>query len=384
MWKTVKLGEICDLMTGGTPSRQKPEYFDGGEIRWLVSGDIHQREIFDCERRITQAGYENSSAKYLPENSVLIALNGQGKTRGTVALLRAKATCNQSLVSIYPKKGVELDNRLLFHILDRKYQQIRKMTGSSGNDRRGLNMPLIRSIEICIPTGLEKQQRIVETLDRVGNIKRLRQQAIETTQRIAPALFYEMFGNPVRNEKGWDGKEIGEICEQDRIAYDSERDGQLTYLALEHIDSNTGNILNLSDGVEGGQAATFVFNETHVLYGKLRPYLNKVVVPTFRGRCTEELIPYLPKPNIGRCYLAYLLRSEPIVNSIVSKTTGARMPRANLDYLESIKVGVPPYEMHQVFEDRVASMKELLRRQSMVQERNNELSSALSAQLLAA
>ena len=68
----------------------------------MVSGDIHSEEIFDCDGRITQEGLESSNAKLLPKDSVMIALNGQGKTRGTVAVLRFEATCNQSLVSILP------------------------------------------------------------------------------------------------------------------------------------------------------------------------------------------------------------------------------------------------------------------------------------------
>ena len=111
----LKIGDICDLMTGGTPSRKVPEYFDNGEIKWLVSGDINQKEIFDCDGRITEEGLNNSSAKFLPENSVLIALNGQGKTRGTVAMLKTKATCNQSLVSIFPKSGVNLNTKYLYY-----------------------------------------------------------------------------------------------------------------------------------------------------------------------------------------------------------------------------------------------------------------------------
>ncbi len=164
MWKTVKIGDVCDLMTGGTPNRKKPEYFSNGHIKWLVSGDINQREIFDCSGRITEAGLRNSSAKFLPEDSVLIALNGQGKTRGTVALLRTKATCNQSLVAMHPKQDCELDPKFLFYVLDGMYERIRRITGDDGNDRRGLNMPLIRNIHIPYPP-LAEQQRIVAKLD---------------------------------------------------------------------------------------------------------------------------------------------------------------------------------------------------------------------------
>jgi len=162
-WHIKRIGEVCDLMTGGTPPRSKAEYF-GGDIKWLVSGDIHQGEIFDCEGRITEAGMQASNAKQLPVNSVMIALNGQGKTRGTVALLRTQATCNQSLVSIHPKDPGELLPEFLYANLHGRYQEIRQMTGDSGNDRRGLNMGLIRQMEIPLAP-VDEQQRIVGIFD---------------------------------------------------------------------------------------------------------------------------------------------------------------------------------------------------------------------------
>ncbi len=112
----VKLGEISNLMTGGTPLTSKKDKYYGGDIKWLVSGDINKGEIFNCNGRITELALKESNAKILPINSVLIALNGQGKTRGTVALLRTKAACNQSLVSINPDKD-KMIPEFLFYVL---------------------------------------------------------------------------------------------------------------------------------------------------------------------------------------------------------------------------------------------------------------------------
>lgn len=150
-------------MTGGTPPRTMPECFNG-EIKWLVSGDIHQRQIFDCEGRINDLGLANSNAKILPVGSVIIALNGQGKTRGSVAMLRTDATCNQSLVSIMPKDTTKLLPEFVFTNLRSRYDEIRRMTGDAGNERRGLNMRLIRGIELPLPP-LDEQKRIVAVLD---------------------------------------------------------------------------------------------------------------------------------------------------------------------------------------------------------------------------
>jgi restriction endonuclease S subunit len=148
-WEMVELGEVCELYTGGTPKTSIRSYYENGDIKWLVSGDIHKEEIFDCEGRITELGLENSNARFLPVNSVLIALNGQGKTRGTVALLRVKATCNQSLVAINPREKEKLIPEFLYLQLKAKYQEIRDITGD--NQRSGLNMPIIRGIKIYLP-----------------------------------------------------------------------------------------------------------------------------------------------------------------------------------------------------------------------------------------
>lgn len=162
----VKIGAVCKLMTGGTPSRTRDDFFRNGTVKWLVSGDIHQGEIFDCEGRITTEAMRSSNTKILPINSVMIALNGQGKTRGTVALLKTEATCNQSLVSISPINIEELMPEFLFYNLKMRYQELRRMTGDDGNDRRGLNMALIREIEIPLPP-LANQIEIVKNLKLV-------------------------------------------------------------------------------------------------------------------------------------------------------------------------------------------------------------------------
>jgi len=159
-WEKVKLGEVSNLMTGGTPLTSKKEYY-GGEVKWLVSGDIHKNEIFDCEGRITELALQESNAKILPINSVLIALNGQGKTRGTVALLRTKASCNQSLVSINPDANKLLPEFLLY-FLESIYLEIRKINGDK--QRGGLNMPLIRKIEVLLPP-LEIQKQFIEKIE---------------------------------------------------------------------------------------------------------------------------------------------------------------------------------------------------------------------------
>lgn len=177
-WPKAKIGDFAKLMTGGTPLSSKKEYY-GGDIKWIVSGDIHQGEIHDCEGRITELALKESNAKILPLNSVLIALNGQGKTRGTVAVLRTKATCNQSIVAIDPDTK-KMMPEFLYYVLKSMYRQIRELTGD--NERSGLNMPLIRSIEIPMPS-LTVQKEIVNQINAEKSLIDSNAKLVETYER---------------------------------------------------------------------------------------------------------------------------------------------------------------------------------------------------------
>jgi type I restriction enzyme S subunit len=162
-WRYVTVGNICELMTGATPSKSKSEYF-GGDIKWLVSGDIHKGYIHDCEGRITDLGMESSNCKVLPIDSIMIALNGQGKTRATVALLKTEATCNQSLVAMKPFLDSSELSEYIYYLLKGKYYQIRDITGQK--QRRGLNMTLVSQLPIALPP-LEEQKAIVDIVNQL-------------------------------------------------------------------------------------------------------------------------------------------------------------------------------------------------------------------------
>jgi type I restriction enzyme S subunit len=202
-WISSSIGETCNLWTGGTPSKNRKEYFEGGKIKWLVSGDINQKVIYDCEGRITELGLENSNARFLPKNSVLIALNGQGKTRGTVAMLKTEATCNQSLVAIYPKDDKLLLPELIYSNLEGRYNEIRKITGDSGNDRRGLNMPLIRKIKFSYPMEISEQKNIIQRLEFLrSEIKKLEinyQQKLNILEELRKSILQKAFTGELRD-----------------------------------------------------------------------------------------------------------------------------------------------------------------------------------------
>jgi type I restriction enzyme, S subunit len=146
--------------------------------------------------------------------------------------------------------------------------------------------------------------------------------------------------------KGWRWVKLGEVCAQDRqiVEARSAEATRLPYISLEHVESCSGRILReLSAPVEDeGISTTFRFSREHVLYGKLRPYLNKVALPEFEGRCTTEIIPLAPSNEVTRDFLALLLRRDETVEHAMQGKTGSRMPRADMDQLLSIEIPLPP------------------------------------------
>jgi len=142
----------------------------------------------------------------------------------------------------------------------------------------------------------------------------------------------------------WPELPIGDLCEMDRRGLQSDEPDALSlpFVGVENVESGNG-IINLNDSARVGsqKSTSFRFDERHVLYGKLRPYLNKVATPTFAGKCSTELVPLLPQAGVDREYLGYLLRRKETVDYAMSSVTGARMPRTDMKALMSLRVPFP-------------------------------------------
>ncbi len=148
------------IITGGTPSTTNPSFW-GGTIPWLASAEIHQKRIYRPTTYITDIGLQNSSAKIAPKNSVLIALAGQGKTRGTAAFLQLDMAVNQSLAALVTNE--KADAQFLFYVMDRSYTSLREVSSGDGG-RGGLNKKLLKKYVISLPADILEQKAIADVL----------------------------------------------------------------------------------------------------------------------------------------------------------------------------------------------------------------------------
>lgn len=156
-----KLGDVSDCYPGATPRSSVPRFWNAGTIPWMSSGEVNKRTIYATDKYITEEAFDSCSTKMVPPNSVVLALAGQGKTRGSVARTRLRLCTNQSLCAIVPSTLVDGD--YLFHYLSTQYQTLRAISGGDGG-RGGLNLTTIKSFEIPLPE-LSIQRAIAASLD---------------------------------------------------------------------------------------------------------------------------------------------------------------------------------------------------------------------------
>lgn len=164
---------------------------------------------------------------------------------------------------------------------------------------------------------------------------------------------------------------LGAVCTQDRTSVRPGHGEELPYLGLEGIESGTGRFVegDLSKTPEVPQANSFRFDERHVLYGKLRPYLNKVALPTEPGKCSTEIIPLLPSSQCDRQYLSYFLRAPSTVQQIVERSAGARMPRADMDFVLSLPIPLPGLAEQRLIVDLISRAEGIVRLRLQAQQK---------------
>ncbi|UTD13939.1 restriction endonuclease subunit S [Treponema denticola] len=163
-WK--KLENVSDIVLGGTPDRTKNEYWQNGNIPWMSSGEVNKKIIYSTNDFITKKGYDNSSATLVPASSTVVALAGQGKTRGMVARIKIELSTNQSLATLIPNEY--LNNDYLYYYLEGQYNKLRNVSSGDGS-RGGLNKEILKKFSIPLPS-LSVQKYIVSILDKFDTL----------------------------------------------------------------------------------------------------------------------------------------------------------------------------------------------------------------------
>ena len=185
-----RINEFAKCIAGATPSTKRKEYWSNGIIPWMSSGEVNYKRIWETEKRISQIGYDSCSTKMIPAHTVVIAMAGQGRTRGTVAVAEIPLCTNQSLCSIITDGTVDTD--YLFTYLQFQYNNLRNISnGSSG--RGGLNIKLIGQFTVLVPP-LAVQQKFSNFLKEIDKSKMAVQKSLDELETLKKSLMQTYFG----------------------------------------------------------------------------------------------------------------------------------------------------------------------------------------------
>ncbi|MEX6115230.1 restriction endonuclease subunit S [Providencia stuartii] len=185
-WKLSTIEEISSVSSGGTPSRKNESYWNGN-IPWVTTAEVQFKIIEDTAEKITEEGLANSSAKLFPVDTILIAMYGQGKTRGQVAKLGIEASTNQACAAIILKAGYHVD--YYYQFLISQYDNIREMANSGGQEN--LSGGIVKSIKVPVPP-LPEQKKIAKILSTWDKAIATTEKLIATSQQQKKALMQQL------------------------------------------------------------------------------------------------------------------------------------------------------------------------------------------------
>ena len=331
---TAKLTDLCNIQYGYA--------FDSSNFTEDESF-IPLVRIRDVKRGYSETFFNGSypDEYVLHKGDLLIGMDGEFN----IARWQSRdALLNQRVCKITAREGTS--EEYLRFALSKALKEIERRTAFV--TVKHLSAKELNKLEIDAPP-LEEQEHISECLARIEKVIDLKEKELSELDELIKARFVELFGMPVSNTKGWKTSPMNDVAPP--VNYEGAFDEKIWLLNLDMIEAQTGRIIDYLYVTEDEIGnSTCSFDTSNVLYSKLRPYLNKVVIPDRCGYATSELVPLKPDASkINREYLAYMLRSDEFVNMINEKVAGAKMPRVSMGDFRKFEVPIPSMDLQESF-----------------------------------
>ena len=337
-WGISKIGSVSErIIPGATPSTSVKKYWDGN-IRWMSSGEIHNRFIYNTKSNITKEGYEVCSTTILPTHCVLIALAGQGKTRGCVAVNEVELCTNQSIAALVPKDIYYL---YLFFYLESKYLELRKISSGDGT-RGGLNISLLNGFQIAIPAHPE-QEKIAEILAGQDRVIELKEKLLAEKQKQKKYLMQQLLTGKKRLSGfsgEWKKSLLGDLF-RERV------ETNCTELRLLAITGGQGVIprdeLELKDNSSEDKSKYKKICVGDIGYNTMRMWQGVSAFSNYEGIVSPAYTILAPNSEIDAKFFAYQFKLPSIIFLFYRYSQGLVDDTRNLKYenLKRIRVLFP-------------------------------------------
>ena len=359
-WEQLKLGEHANILTGGTPNTSISSYWEPKEIPWMSSGEVNRIRLDKTDNMISNDGIRNSSARWVKKHSILIALAGQGKTRGMVAVNNIPLTTNQSIAAIEPDKT--LNYEFVFQNLSKRYDELRLISSGDGS-RGGLNKQIVSDISIACPN-VNEQELIGNFLADFDSLITMNQHKLDKLIDLKKAYLSEMFPAegervPKRRFPGFEGE-----WEQKKLTdlLSLLKDG--THGT--HQDVNKGPLLLSAKNIKGGDIiwdetdrrisleeymkihSKFVLNSGDILLTIVGSIGEAAVLEDASNITFQRSVAFLrPNKTVSTQFLYTKIQTKEFQKELDNRKSTSAQPGIYLGDLESIPISFTPLKKEQ-------------------------------------
>lgn len=337
-WRLGTIEDIAKVTSGGTPSRNNDSYWNG-QIPWVTTSEVKFGVITDTEQKITQEGLDNSSAKLFPKDTILIAMYGQGKTRGQVAKLDIEASTNQACAALLLAKGYDVD--YYYQYLTSQYENIRDLSNSGG--QQNLSAGIIKEIHVPIPP-LPEQRKIAKILSTWDQAIATTERLITTSQQRKKALMQQL----LTGKKRLVNPETGKVFEGDWLRQPLVKVAKMQagkFVNAEDIFNERNVDMFPCYGGNGlrGFTTSFTHEGTFSLIGRQGALCGNITLAEGKFHATEHAVVVTPYKTITTKWLYYKL----IELDLNKYATGQAQPGLSVKNLEPIELLTPSVEEQQ-------------------------------------
>ena len=355
-WEYKKLGEVCEVVTGTTPKTNIPEYWGKGHY-WVTPAELNDTTVYidKTERQITDEALSKTKLRLLPVGTVLLSSRAP---IGKVAIANAEMYCNQGFKNCICSEAIY--NKYLFYFLRLKKDYLNSL--GRGATFKEISKSIVESIKIPLPPK-STQLAIVTELDKINELIRLKKEQLKDFDNLAQSLFYEMFGDPVENEKGWEVKKLGEV-----------------YKMKSGDSLSTKNFIEGDIPVYGGNGISGYHNQynkdgSYIIIGRVGVYCGNARIVKGQFWLTDNAFELFYDKSIQNevfvCKLLNLLNLRQYANA-------AAQPVISNNTLKHISIPLPPLSLQRLFAQRIEQIE---REKSEVQKSIQDLEPLLASRM---
>lgn len=358
-WEYKKLGEVCEVVSGTTPKTNNTDFWGNGYY-WITPAEINESTIYvdKTERQITDKALAKTNLRLLPKGTVLLSSRAP---IGKVAICDVDMYCNQGFKNCICSDKIV--NKYLYYFFIDKNAYLNSL--GRGATFKEISKSIVENISIHIPPK-STQLAIVAELDKLNEMIRLKKQQLEDYDQLAQSIFYEMFGDPILNEKGWEVKKLGEISTIERGSGISKKDFCNSGLPCIH------------------------YGQIHTSFGaytkEVLSYIPENLLPKYKYASRGDLIMAITSEDVeGSCksttwlgnydvvigsdaaichhsqdgiYLSYYTRTKAFYNEKAKYAKGFKVTHISTKEIASIPIPLPPLPLQQQFAARIEAIEQ--------------------------